>query len=50
MNISIQKGGKTYKTGIKALENILIDITSQTIIGLVGPNGGRKEHCDEATG
>lgn len=42
MKISIENVGKTYKNGIKALDNISFDIASPNMVGIVGPNGAGK--------
>ena len=42
MNISIQNVVKTYNKGIRALDDVSIEITSPNMIGLVGPNGAGK--------
>lgn len=41
MELSLSNISKTYKNGVKALDNVTIDITSG-MFGLLGPNGAGK--------
>jgi ABC-2 type transport system ATP-binding protein len=40
-NLSIKNLGKTYKNGVKAIDNVSLDITNG-MFGLLGPNGAGK--------
>lgn len=39
---------KTFP-GVKALDNVIVEILSGEIHGLIGENGGRKKYFDEST-